>query len=87
MTRIKISPGFLLAIAAAAQPLTCWSNEPAAATPQAKPLEWIRVSDDKTHFVADPSGHKLVMWGVNYDHDDPGRLLEDYWDQEWAAVV
>jgi hypothetical protein len=28
-----------------------------------------------------------VAWGVNYDHDDAGRLLEDYWEKEWAAVV
>lgn len=25
--------------------------------------------------------------GVNYDHDDDGRLLEDYWEREWATVV
>jgi hypothetical protein len=24
---------------------------------------------------------------VNYDRDDAGRLLEDYWDTEWATVV
>jgi hypothetical protein len=24
---------------------------------------------------------------VNYDHDDPGRLLEDYWETEWKTVV
>jgi aryl-phospho-beta-D-glucosidase BglC (GH1 family) len=23
---------------------------------------------------------------VNYDHDRSGRLLEDYWDEEWGAV-
>ena len=27
------------------------------------------------------------MWGVNYDHDDAGRLLEDYWADEWPTVV
>ena len=24
--------------------------------------------------------------GFNYDHDEEGRLLEDYWDDEWAKV-
>jgi len=23
------------------------------------------------------------MWGFNYDRDDAGRLLEDYWEKEW----
>ena len=27
------------------------------------------------------------MWGVNYDHDAGGRLLEDYWDDEWDTVA
>ena len=27
------------------------------------------------------------MWGFNYDHDDSGRLLEDYWADEWPTVV
>ena len=50
-------------------------------------LPLIRVSDDKTHFVEANTGKRFVIWGVNYDHDDAGRLLEDYWDQEWATVV
>lgn len=28
-----------------------------------------------------------VLWGLNYDHDRSGRLLEDYWVEEWATVV
>jgi aryl-phospho-beta-D-glucosidase BglC (GH1 family) len=28
-----------------------------------------------------------VAWGFNYDHDDAGRLLEDYWNQEWPTVA
>lgn len=50
-------------------------------------LERIRASDDKTHFVGATSGKRFVVWGVNYDHDDAGRLLEDYWTQEWRTVV
>ena len=49
-------------------------------------LPWIRVSDDKTGFVAAESGKRFVPWGVNYDHDDKGRLLEDYWQSEWPLV-
>ncbi|HVW03300.1 MAG TPA: hypothetical protein VHB77_23255, partial [Planctomycetaceae bacterium] len=49
-------------------------------------LEFIRVSDDGKHFVGATTGQRFVAWGVNYDHDDAGRLLEDYWDKEWDTV-
>ena len=49
-------------------------------------LEAIRVSDDGKHFVGAKSGQTFVVWGVNYDHDDEGRLLEDYWHKEWQTV-
>lgn len=51
-----------------------------------KPLEWIRVSDDGTHFVGATTGQRVVLWGVNYDHDESGRLIEDYWNTEWPKV-
>jgi hypothetical protein len=50
-------------------------------------LELIRVSEDGRRFVRAESGGRLVGWGFNYDHDDSGRLLEDYWHQEWSTVV
>ncbi|APW60702.1 cellulase family glycosylhydrolase [Paludisphaera borealis] len=50
-------------------------------------LDWITPSQDKTHFVLGKTNQRIVMWGVNYDHDDAGRLLEDYWADEWPAVV
>ena len=49
--------------------------------------EWIRVSEDGSHFVCDRSGKRFIVWGVNYDHDRNGRLLEDYWHDEWPAVI
>ena len=33
------------------------------------------------------SGRRFVPWGFNYDHDEAGRLLEDYWEAEWPKVV
>lgn len=61
----------------------------AAPASAADPLPRIRVSDDRSHFVEEGTGRRFVIWGVNYDHDDgeSGRLLEDYWDDEWATVV
>ncbi len=51
-----------------------------------QPLPWIRTSADKTHFVGDGT-NRFVPWGFNYDHDDAGRLLEDYWADDWAKVT
>ena len=49
-------------------------------------LQWIRVSDNHRGFVLDSSKRKFTPWGFNYDHDERGRLLEDYWESEWAKV-
>jgi hypothetical protein len=47
---------------------------------QAKPDEmpWVAVAKDKKGFILDPSRRPFVPWGFNYDHDDKGRLIEDY---------
>ncbi len=50
-------------------------------------LEPIRISADGRDLVRAGSGERFVVWGVNYDHDAAGRLLEDYWAEEWAAVA
>ncbi len=47
---------------------------------------WIAVSKDNKGFVLKPSGKRFVPWGFNYDHDEKGRLLEDYWRSEWPKV-
>jgi hypothetical protein len=44
------------------------------------------VSKDKKGFVLEPAGKKFIPWGFNYDHDAKGRLIEDYWTDEWAKV-
>jgi Cellulase (glycosyl hydrolase family 5) len=63
-----------------------WAQDPGVSSPASK-LAWIRPSEDKTHFVRDGTNDRVVMWGFNYDHDDAGRLLEDYWRAEWATVA
>lgn len=55
-------------------------NSPAA-------MEFIRVSKDGSGFVETGTGKTFQPFGVNYDHDGPGRLLEEYWWPEWATVV
>jgi len=50
-------------------------------------MELIHLSEDGTRLVFTESGCRFIAWGFNYDHDDSGRLLEDYWHQEWSTVV
>ncbi len=58
----------------------------ASSTALAQELEHIAVSADRKGFVLTQSGKPFVPWGFNYDHDVKGRLLEDYWDEEWPMV-
>ena len=37
-------------------------------------------------FSIAPGGARFVPWGFNYDHDENGRLLEDYWADEWPKI-
>lgn len=53
----------------------------------AEQLELIRVSQDGSHFVRGSNEKRFVIWGVNYDHDQSGRLLDEYWIDEWATVA
>jgi hypothetical protein len=50
------------------------------------PTGRIRVSADGKDFVDESTGRRFLVWGVNYDHDPDGRLLEDYWEREWRVV-
>src|SRR6266478_8240481 len=58
-----------------------------ARTAHCAELERLCVSDDKRGFIFEKSKKKFVPWGFNYDHDEKGRLIEDYWEQEWSKVV
>jgi Cellulase (glycosyl hydrolase family 5) len=53
---------------------------------EAKDMEPVHVAKDKHSFIFADSGRRFVPWGFNYDHDAAGRLIEDYWDGEWAKV-
>src|SRR5262245_56162027 len=46
----------------------------------------VRVADDRRGFVLEGTGQQFVVWGFNYDHDEKGRLIEDYWESEWPKV-
>ena len=58
-----------------------------APTAHCADLERVGVSDDRRGFVLEQSRQKFVPWGFNYDHDERGRLIEDYWEAEWDKVA
>ncbi|MCX7699587.1 MAG: glycoside hydrolase family 5 protein [Gemmataceae bacterium] len=49
-------------------------------------LPLIAVSPDGSGFVEKRTGRPFVPWGFNYDHDSRGRLIEDYWLDEWPLI-
>jgi hypothetical protein len=49
-------------------------------------MKAVRASDDQSRFVLEGADETFTPWGVNYDHDENGRLLEDYWHAEWPKV-
>lgn len=49
-------------------------------------MPWVVVTEDKTGFAFQPTGRPFTPWGFNYDHDAEGRLIEDYWVEEWPTV-
>lgn len=50
------------------------------------PMQRVRVAPDGRGFVLADTGAAFVPVGFNYDHDEQGRLLEDYWNEEWPKV-
>ena len=83
---LRLSFICVLALAANAG-LTAAARSEVAVPAPGQPLAWIRTSADKSHFVYDGSTNRFVAWGFNYDRDDAGRLLEDYWGEEWAKIT
>src|SRR4051794_26785719 len=60
---------------------------PAGAAPSGPAnMERVRVSANGKGFVLAKSRTPFVPWGFNYDHDDRGRLIEDYWEKQWPSL-
>lgn len=50
-------------------------------------LDWIVLNKDGSGFIQQQSRKPFIVWGVNYDHDRDGQLIEDYWVNHWDTVV
>lgn len=59
--------------------LLCFASSAAEPEP-------IAIDKDKRGFVHEKSGKPFTPWGFNYDHDSKGRLIEDYWHDEWPMI-
>ncbi|QEG42055.1 cellulase family glycosylhydrolase [Roseimaritima ulvae] len=60
----------------------CWIPTVCAET-----LPTVRVANNGEHFVRGDADERFVVWGVNYDHNGDGELLDDYWIERWDDVV
>jgi len=49
-------------------------------------MERVQVAPGGKGFVLVPCGRTFTPLGFNYDHDERGRLLEEYWGSEWGKV-
>ncbi len=53
----------------------------------AEGMERIVLDRDGDGFAYASSGTPFRPWGFNYDHDSAGRLIEDYWYDEWDTIT
>lgn len=74
--------GFVSLFAAMSNAPLAWAGGEEPEPPAA--MERIVASGDS--FQLADSGKPFKAWGFNYDHDADGRLLEDYWIDEWPTV-
>ena len=49
-------------------------------------MGFVQLSNDQRSFIMVSDATGFTPWGFNYDHDENGRLLEDYWKEEWQKV-
>jgi hypothetical protein len=50
------------------------------------PLQRVVVSNDGSKFETQMDRKAFRVRGFNYDHDTTGRLIEDYWNEQWSEV-
>ena len=79
-----IALAILAASSLADPPAPAPAQEAASSAPR---LRRVRPSGDGSHFVLEGTDDRFFAWGVNYDHNADNRLLEDYWEKQWDAVV
>lgn len=51
-----------------------------------EPLPKVILSEDGKDFRLTGTDLPFYVWGVNYDHDRGGKLIEDYWHDDWKVI-
>jgi hypothetical protein len=59
------------------------SDPPLTAIPE---TGYVAISPEKHGFFIAGTTERFVPWGFNYDRDFKSRLIEDYWEKDWATV-
>ncbi len=49
-------------------------------------LPRVTIGSDGKSFQQVGADKPFVVWGVNYDHNRDGQLIEDYWTTDWKQV-
>jgi hypothetical protein len=80
MPRRRWCPKLLFAVA------ICITAVKSVLAQDAATTRWVKVAADQRGFVLDLDSKPFVPCGFNYDHDEQGRLIEDYWETEWQKV-
>jgi hypothetical protein len=50
-------------------------------------MPWVRIAPAGRLFILEGTNQPFTPWGFNYDHDEKGTLLEDYWETDWRRVA
>lgn len=64
-----------------------WLHSGSVAAQEREAMPWIEVAPDRKGFQTVGAKQQFIPWGFNYDHDRDGRLIEDYWHDEWQSVA
>src|SRR5262245_57585151 len=73
---LRVITALVLVAVALSYPSTSRSGE----------MEFVQASASRTSFVLSDSSKPFLPWGFNYDHDEQGRLMEDYWENQWPKI-
>ena len=68
--------------AGGAEPAPSRTKEPS----KPAPLRRVRIGADKRDFRLEGTNERFTAWGFNYTHNRAGKLIEDYWADDWPTL-
>ena len=58
-----------------------------ATTDTQSSMPLVRVADDHRTFILEGTAKRFTPRGFNYDHDEKGDVIEDYWEKDWDRLA